>query len=155
MNLDLNEITGYIHRNIPITAHLGVRVKAYDQKSVTLSAPLKPNLNHRKTAFGGSLSALAILSGWALLHLKLREKGIRCRLVIQKSTFEFSEPVDDDFEAVCSLPPNEQVEKFLRTLERHKRARISLKSKITSASGTGGTHEGTYVAVILNRKESV
>ncbi len=154
MNSDLDEITGYIHRNIPITSHLGVRVKAYDRNSVTLSAPLAPNLNHTKTAFGGSLSALAILSGWALLHLKLKEKGLKCRLVIQKSSFEFSDPVDSDFEAVCSLPPNEEVEKFLKTLERHKRARISLKSAIKSASGVGGIHEGTYVAIILKEKES-
>ena len=155
MTRNLNEITTYIHQNIPITAHFGIKMKAYDGKAVCLSAPLTPNLNHRKTAFGGSLSALAILSGWALLHLKLKEKSIRSRLVIQKSSFEFSDPVDNDFEAVCSLPSDEQFEKFLRTLVRHKRARISLKSKINCASGKGGTHEGTYVAVILKEKESV
>ncbi len=155
MNRNLNEIASYIHKNIPITAHLGIRVKAYDGKSVSLSAPLTPNLNHRNTAFVGSLSALAILSGWALLHLKLKEKGIRSRLVIQKSSFEFSDPIDTDFEAVCSLPADEQFEKFLRTLERHKRARISLKSTIICVSGKGGNHEGTYVAVVLNGKESI
>jgi len=155
MTPTLKEITSYIHKNIPITAHLGVQVTGYDGKSVTLSAPLKPNLNHRMTAFGGSLSAVAILSGWALLHLLLKDKGLRCRLVIQKSSFEFSEPIDEDFEAVCSLPSDEHVEKFLRTLERHKRARISIPSKISSASGKGGIHDGSYVAVILNEKENV
>jgi len=155
MNQNLIEITSYIHQNIPITAHLGIQVKAYDHNSVTLSAPLAPNLNHRNTAFGGSLSALAILSGWALLHLKLKEKGIRSRLVIQTSTFDFSDPIDSDFEAICSLPSDEQFEKFLRTLQRRKRARISLTSTINCASGKGGSHEGTYVAVILTENESV
>lgn len=155
MDRHLDEITKYIHDHIPITFHLGVKVKAYDGRSVALSAPIAPNLNHRNTAFGGSLSALAILSGWALLHLKLKEQDMRSRLVIQKSSFEFSDPIDSDFEATCSMPSDELFEKFLRTLKKYKKARIQLKSRITSASGKVGLHEGTYVAVIPGESETV
>lgn len=154
MDRKLDEITKYIHDHIPLTFHLGVKVKAYDGRSVSLSAPIAPNLNHRNTAFGGSLSALAILSGWALLHLKLKEQEIRSRLVIQKSSFEFSDPVDSDFDAICSMPPNDQFEKFLRALKKYRKARIRLASKITSASGKAGLHEGTYVAVIPDESEA-
>lgn len=155
MDRKLDEITKYIHNHIPITLHLGVKVKFYDGRSVALSAPIAPNLNHRNTAFGGSLSALAILSGWALLHLKLKEQDIRSRLVIQKSSFEFSDPIDKDFDATCSMPSNDLFEKFLRTLKKYKKARIRLTSKITSPSGKAGLHEGTYVAVIPAENEMV
>ena len=50
--------------------------------AVTLSAPLAPNINHRSTAFGGSVSTLAILSAWSLVNLRLRAEGLRSRLVI-------------------------------------------------------------------------
>lgn len=149
------EATQYVHDHIQITKHLGAVIESYDGQSVTLSAPLEPNLNHRNTAFGGSISALGILSGWSLLFLKLREEGIRNRLVIQKSSFDFQEPVADDFHATCSLPPAETWDKFLNTLKRHGRARISVNSQLECSSGVGGDHEGVYVAIALKPEESV
>jgi len=152
--MNLTEITSYIHEHIPLTSHLGARITAYDGRSITISAPLKPNLNHRNTAFGGSISALGILSGWALLFLKLRETNLRNRLVIQKSKFDFDDPIDDDFKATCILPEPEIWDKFIKTLSRHGRARIAVLSKIEDSCGIGGTHEGVYVAIALKENES-
>lgn len=146
--MDLTEITAYLHEHIPLTAHLGAAVEAYDGESVVLSAPLPPNLNHRNTAFGGSISALGILSGWTLLFLQLRETGVQSRLVIQKSSFDFRDPVTGDFKATCRLPDAATWERFLRTLLRRGRARITVQSNVTDATGVGGTHEGVYVALL-------
>jgi thioesterase domain-containing protein len=153
--MNLSEVTSYIHEHIPLTAHLGAVVDSFDGETVSISAPLKPNLNHRNTAFGGSISALGILSGWTLLFLKLKETGIKNRLVIQKSSFDFQDPIDDNFKASCSLPDNEIWEKFIRTLTKHGRARITVKSTIKSASGIGGEHEGAYVAIALDEGGTV
>ncbi len=153
--MNLSEITSYIHDHIPLTSHLGAVVESFDGEMVSISAPLNPNLNHRNTAFGGSISALGILSGWTLLFLKLQESGIKNRLVIQKSSFDFQDPVDDDFKATCALPDTETWEKFIKTLTRHGRARITVQSRIESSSGTGGNHEGVYVAIVLKENESV
>jgi thioesterase domain-containing protein len=142
-----DEITAYLHDHIPISRHLGVAVWAYDGESIRLGAPLAPNVNHRSTAFGGSLSALAILSGWALLHLKLREHGIENRLVIQGSTFDFQEPVRGDFVAVSSLPPARAWDRFLATLARHHRARVTVPGIVECEGVIGGSHEGVYVAM--------
>jgi len=155
MKVNLNEVTSYIHEHIPITSHLGATVESYDGEKVIISAPLTPNLNHRNTAFGGSLSSFGILSGWTLLFLKLKEMGIKNRLVIQKSSFDFLVPVDDDFQATSTIPQPEIWDKFIKTLTKHGRARITVQSRIESSSGTGGNHEGVYVAVILKDNESV
>jgi thioesterase domain-containing protein len=149
--MDPAEITAYIHEHIPLTWHLGAQVQIYDGKKVVVAAPLAPNLNHRNTAFGGSISALGILSGWALIFMKLREYGIRNRLVIQKSSFDFLELVADNFTATSALPSEEEWQKFLRILKKHGRARITIMSMIESPAGTGGTHKGTYVALLLER----
>ncbi|HET9552672.1 MAG TPA: thioesterase domain-containing protein [Anaeromyxobacteraceae bacterium] len=145
--MDLVDVTAYLNEHIPITASLGARVEHYDGQSVRLVAPLAPNLNHRATAFGGSLSALAILSGWVLIHLQLRERNVASRIVIQRSAFEFEAPVDGDFSATATLPAPARWDRFLATLARHRTARVAVGSTVASASGPGGRHEGTYVVV--------
>lgn len=142
-----DEVTAYLHAHIPITQALGARVEAWDGYAIRLSAPLAPNLNHRGTAFGGSLSALAILAGWATLHLALRERGVEARLVIQRSAIDFVEPIEGDFTASSRLPPPEQWERFLATLSRHSRARVTVEGEVACGGRAGGRHEGVYVAL--------
>ncbi len=153
--MDLSEITSYIHEHIPLTAGLGATVDFYDGETVVVSAPLEPNLNHRNTAFGGSISALAILSGWVLLFLKLREEKLDNRLVIQNSSTDFLEPVSDSFTSASTLSSGSDWNRFVRTLRRHGKARIKVDSQIESASGVGGRHAGTYVAIALDGRGSV
>jgi thioesterase domain-containing protein len=147
--MTLDELTAYLHAAMPITRNLGARVEAYDGGSVRVAAPLAPNLNHFATAFGGSLAAVAILSGWVLLDLQLRERGIVNRLVVQRSAFDFEAPVDGDFTATSVLPPPAAWNRFLATLARHHLARVTVSTTIACASGVRGRHEGTYVATRL------
>lgn len=144
--MTLDDLTAYLHEHIPITRGLGAAADHYDGTRLRLAAPLGPNLNHRGTAFGGSMSALAVLAGWALVHVKLRERGIGNRLVIQRSTLDFDAPVDGDFTATAVLPAAEDWDRFLRTLERHGRARVKVATTVACASRVGARHEGTYAA---------
>lgn len=152
--MTLGEITRYVHEHIPITRALGAEVDAYDRTSVRLVAPLGPNLNHRSTAFGGSLSALAILAGWTLLHLALRERGIGAQVVIQRSEMDFDAPVATDLAVTATLPPPEQWDRFLATLGRHRRARVRVRSTVsaTPEGGGAGAHEGVYVAILAEER---
>ncbi len=144
--MTLDEITAYLHAHIPITRSLGAVAVLHERGSFRLAAPLAPNLNHQGTAFGGSMSALAVLAGWALVHLELRARGIENGLVVQRSTLDFRAPVEGDFTATAALPSPEAWSRFLATLQRHRRARVTVSATIESASGLGGTHEGTYAA---------
>lgn len=145
----MKEFTAYLHEHIPLTAALDAEVVVFDGQSLRIRAPLTPNLNHRNTAFGGSISALTILSGWGLLHLRLKEEGLRVRLVIQKSECDFSAPVDSDFSALALAPDEADWKRFLRTLKRRGRARIPVVSQVGYRGGAAGSHTGTYVAELL------
>ncbi len=147
--MTLDEITAYLHAQMPITRSLGARVEAHDGASVRIAAPLAPNLNHFATAYGGSLAAVAILSGWVLVDLQLRDRGIANRLVIQRSVFDFAAPVDGDFTATSVLPAQAAWGRFLATLARHHTARVTIATTVACASGVRGRHEGTYVAMRL------
>jgi len=144
----IEEAEEYLFTHIPITVHLGVRVLSYDGRSIEIHAPLDPNINHRETAFGGSLSAVAILSGWALIHLALLEEDVDARLVIQKSSMDFIKAVEGAFMAECSLPGEEEWQRFLTMLNRKSVARLNLKSTVTCNGEMVCTHDGTYVAMI-------
>ena len=82
---DADRLTAYLHEHIPLTAAMGVRVLEARPERVRLRAPLGPNLNHRATAFGGSLSGLGILAGWCVMHVRLRPELPEARLVIARS----------------------------------------------------------------------
>ncbi|MDA0711010.1 MAG: thioesterase domain-containing protein [bacterium] len=142
-----SEVTRYLHDHIPLTFHMGVRVSAYDERSVRLSAPLCPNLNHRNTAFGGSLSTLGILAGWTLLHLRLRDAGIANRLVIQKSEMDFKLPATGDLEVVCLHSNLEEWDRFTRMIVEKEKSRLTLVSEIYSEGELVAVNEGVFVSL--------
>lgn len=147
MAFDLAGVEAYLHEHIPITKAMGLKVTGYDGNTVRLWAPLEPNLNHRQTAFGGSVSALGILAGWTLLHIKLGESRDSAQLVIQRSETDYSGPVETDFTAVCAMPGVREWEKFEQAFKRYGKARIHLESLVEVAGQVLARHKGSYVAV--------
>lgn len=139
--------TEYLHRHIPLTAALGAIVTRLEPGLVEITAPLEPNRNHRGTAFGGSLSALAILGGWVVLQQALQEAHVDARLVIQKSECDYLEPVDGDF--VCeSRVPTAEWPRFVDMLQRRGRARITVSNRIRIGGREAVRASGTYVALL-------
>src|SRR5438067_12786961 len=107
------QIQDLLHSKIPITRAMGVRVENYDGARLVLSAPLAANVNHLGTAFGGSLNALAVLSGYGLLWLELQEAD--CHIVIRESTIYYDHTVRGEIRATCVRPEAELIAKFMQT----------------------------------------
>lgn len=151
---DLSAVNEYLHAHIPVTAHMQVEVVAREAHSIRLAAPLEPNLNHRETAFGGSIASLAIVSGWTLLHLLLRESGRRCRLVVFRSQTDFTAPIDDRFEAESRLREPDGWPRLLRALDRKGKGRARVTTTVSCGATVAATQEATYVAVLLDPSDS-
>ena len=130
---------------IPITRALGVRVEEYDGRRLVLTAPLKENVNHLGTAFGGSLNALAVLSGYGLLWLELRDT--ECHIVIRDSSIHYDRPVHGDIRAVCVRPDEKTLEVFKRQFRQRGKARIVLDATIEDGGVTAVRFRGTFVAM--------
>jgi thioesterase domain-containing protein len=150
--LTADRLERYLHEHIPISRALGVRVVAAGADVVRLGAPLEPNLNHRQTAFGGSLSAVAILAAWSWLYLRLGGPDFGGRIVIQNHSVEYLAPAEGDFVATCAAPGDELWTRFERALERRGRARVTLDEEVC----VGGLHlascRGRYVALRAGRE---
>jgi thioesterase domain-containing protein len=142
-----SEIQSYLHEHIPLSTAMQVQVEVATPERVVLGAPLRPNINHRDTVFGGSASALAILSAWSLLHLKLSTGGYKTRLVIQRNSMSYEQAILGYFTARAASPTFEQWKAFTRMLERKGRARISVSSTLLYEGQEVGRFEGEFVAL--------
>jgi thioesterase domain-containing protein len=139
------QIQELLHSKIPITRAMGVKVENYDGQRLVLSAPLAENVNHLGTAFGGSLHALAVLSGYGLLWLEL--KDTECHIVIRKCTISYELPVRGEIRAICICPRADALEEFKRTFHQKGKARIALSATIEDQGETAVHFEGTFVAM--------
>lgn len=138
----------YLHEQIPLSAAMGVRVGAATCEHVQLAAPLGPNVNHSDTVFGGSAAALATLSAWALLHLRIAGAEIQARLVIQRSSMEYEHPMPGNFEAVCRFCDEVAWERFRATLLRRRRARLTLAAQLLCEGQRMASFEGDFVGLL-------
>lgn len=136
----------YLYDHIPLSEAMAVQVLSLEPDRVVLGAPLEPNINHRDTVFGGSASAVAILSAWSLLHLRLTAAGFPSRLVIQRNSMEYLAPISGSFTATARLDPHANWDSFTKMLTRKGRARISAQSELYYDGLLAGRLQGEFVA---------
>jgi thioesterase domain-containing protein len=132
---------------MPLAAGMAIHVLEAGPDGVVIEAPIEPNLNHRSTAFGGSVAALAILAGWTLVHLGLRAEGLSAQTVIQKSAVRFDAPIHGAFRAVSRSVPSRDWERFTRSLARRGKGRVHVRVSIEAGGAEVASFEGAYVAL--------
>jgi len=145
--MERRELEQYLYEAIPLSKAMGVQVRKSNAEHVVLAAPLNPNINHQSTVFGGSASAVAILAAWSLLHVRLKQAGMRVGLVIQQNTMKFERPIIGKFlasSAVIDLPAWDRFQEMLR---RKRRARISIRVTIRCHGEDVGEMQGEFVAL--------
>lgn len=140
------ELENYIHGHIPLSRAMGVSVVSVEDEALTLQAPLGPNINHRQSVFGGSASALAILAGWALLHVRLRAEGLANRLVIQRNIMEYQRPILGPFSARATLEHPDRWKQFTAMLERKGKGRVTVSAVLEQTDQVVGRFTGEFVA---------
>ena|SRR6266508_1740696 len=141
----LDALRATLANEIPISNSIGLAIASFDQNGLTLSAPLAPNINHKDTAFAGSLNAVLTLAGWSMLWLIVYTEAIPAKVVIQDSTIRYLRPVTRDFCARCRMPKPGEIERFLLMLCRKGRARLELQAEIAEDGTIAVAFSGRYV----------
>ncbi|MFC3106813.1 YiiD C-terminal domain-containing protein [Undibacterium arcticum] len=108
---------------------------------------MAPNINHQDTVFGGSVSAVAILSTWTLLHVRLGSECAGGQIVIYRNTMLYDRPITTGFTAIASMPDADAWARLLKTLNRKKMARISVPSVLICEGHQVGALEGEFVVL--------
>jgi thioesterase domain-containing protein len=136
-----------LRASMPITDALGLTVVDRVGTGVVLGAPLAPNINHKGTAFAGSLNAAATLAGWGSIWLILREHGVRSHVVIQDSAVHYFRPVTGDFTARCTPPSAAALKRLVDAVRKKGRGRLQLDVTIADHGGDAVRFHGRYVAL--------
>ena len=139
------EIEAFLHEKIPLALTMGVRVESSVGEVFVLTAPLEPNHNHLGTAFGGSLAALATLTGYACLWHALDDR--EAHVVIRRSELDYRHPVRGTLRAVCRRPEEKKLEAFRATFAKAGKARITLEVTIGEEERVCLHFRGNFVAI--------
>jgi thioesterase domain-containing protein len=131
-----------------LAKHIGIIVESADDDAVVLRAPLAPNANYKGTAFGGSLYSVAVLAGWAWVTRYLAARGLAADAVIQESSVRFLSPVQGELRARTAAPPEAQIDKFRKMLQRAGRGRIRLRVEINYGETLAALFEGVFAAAV-------
>jgi thioesterase domain-containing protein len=128
---------------------MGIAVESYDGEELRLSMPLSPNLNHKLTAFGGSINALTTLTGWGLIWIILQENEINDHhIVIQDGHTQYYEPVvSKKIYAVAPKPSKRRIKALVQMYERKRKARLKLYSFIYQDDEPVVQFNGRFVAM--------
>lgn len=147
MTPEAESLRKYLYEQIPLSRAMGMTVVDPGADRVVLEAPLEPNTNHRSTAFGGSVAALATLAGWALLHRRLRDDGRTVQLVIQHGSMDYLLPISTPFRAVCDEIEPHEWSRLTRALDRSGKGRARVDVFVEAGGATAGRFTGAYVAI--------
>lgn len=143
--MDAAALGAYLHEHIPISRAMAVTVVVSDARRVVLEVPLEPNSNHRGTAFGGSVSTLATLAGWATVHTRLAASGLVGNTVIQHGSIHYDAPITGSFRAICPAVETATWERFVRTVERRGRGRIRVDVTVEAGGVAAARFRCAYV----------
>lgn len=138
------ELNDYLNRHVPLFRAMQARLERCDETGVALTAPLEPNVNDKGTAFGGSMAAIAALTGWATTTLTLREHGETAEIVITDSTLKFLRPVQEAIVAACVPPEAAAVERFIHRYRQRGKARWTVEVIIHAGGEPAVTFSGQY-----------
>jgi thioesterase domain-containing protein len=144
----LDDLQATLHREIPISAQMGITVAGYDAGRLTLQMPLAPNRNHKRTAFAGSLNALCTVTGWCLVYLLSRERQEFGDVVIRRSSIKFLQPVDGDvITATTEQLDPALLDYFAEMLLEKGQAKLDLRVEVPGIDGPAVCFAGSYVVL--------
>ncbi len=143
--MDRQEFQQFLYDHIPITEKMGFTVEEFNNTKVKIAAKLEPNINHKATAFGGSINSLMTVCGWAMVFVNIKPVDENAHIVIQKSSINYKAPIDFDFSAECEFYDEAEKERFFQIYKKHNKARLILKVKCCREDTVLAEYEGQYV----------
>ncbi|MBK8181626.1 MAG: YiiD C-terminal domain-containing protein [Candidatus Competibacteraceae bacterium] len=140
----LQELNDYLKRHVPLFQAMQAALDRCDETGVRISAPLAPNINDKGIAFGGSMAAIASLTGWALTRATLNQHGENAEIVITDSALKFLRPVRGEIVSESEQPEAAKVEHFITNYRQRGRARWTVEVTIRADDELAMTFIGQY-----------
>ncbi|AER55075.1 thioesterase domain-containing protein [Pseudoxanthomonas spadix BD-a59] len=134
--------------SMPPLVAMQLELRHFDGQCLYVYAPLAANVNDKGSAFGGSLSGLMTIAGWALATLKLQQAGLEADVYVATSSVRYRAPLLDDLHAQAWLEPDADWADFIDTFGRLGKARVPLLAQVLlPEGGVAAELSGRYVAL--------
>jgi thioesterase domain-containing protein len=129
------------HDQIPISEHMGIKLHQYTERTIETRASLNKNVNLHGTMFAGSIYSLATLTGWGMIFLQLKQKGLNGEIVLGDANIHYHKPVTLHPRGICNI---ESVKAKFDLLEKGKKCPVSLRVEIYDADQAVAEFSGQY-----------
>ena len=140
-------LTDFLTEHMEVAQYLGMKVQSYDSRTLSLSIDLKPSLNDKLTAWGGSLYGLTVMNCWGMYYLQCRERGIDPNLVVSHGEIDYLAPVDEELVvSVCDASDIDWDEVFAKVAAKG-RATVSLSARVFNRGKEAVQFSGRYTLV--------
>ncbi|GAB5382820.1 MAG: bifunctional GNAT family N-acetyltransferase/hotdog fold thioesterase [Aliiglaciecola sp.] len=135
------ELQNTWHETIPISEQMGIQLHQYSGKTFETRASLNKNINLHGTMFAGSIFSLATLTGWGMIFLKLKEKGLSGEIVLGDGDIHYHKPITMQPRALCNV---ETLDGKFELLERNKKTAIKLQVDILDGENPVAEFRGVF-----------
>jgi thioesterase domain-containing protein len=142
---DLRRTEEFLHAQIPLARAMGIRVVTDERAGFAIEAPVALNYNHLRTAFGGSVNAVATLAAYAFLWLRTNDDAVH--VIVRESSIRFARPICEMIRAQCEQPRTEALRTFDDSLRERGKARLQLRVNVEEAGSLAAEFTGTFVAM--------
>ena len=133
-----------IHSSIPLSEAMQFTIVELESRSISVRAPLYPNVNVHGTGFAGSIYSIAVLAGWALCTHIMELKQMTGDLVVAGAEIKYRSPVTGDIQCQGEVTEVDR-DAFCSNFNAHGKARLALTIYVGSAPNA--ILQGTYYAV--------
>ena len=145
MTYSTDDMQDFLYQHIPLASAMQVNIDSYDGLHLVLSAPLACNSNDKGSAFAGSISSLATMSGWIALMLWTKDHYEGEFLVaVAHADIHYKKPILTDFTARATLPHGDALAQLHKTLLHKGRGRAQLHIEVCDGHGVAVTQVAEY-----------
>lgn len=124
--MDHKSLESLVHKEIPITQALDIRIESLTPLSIQVRAPFEANKNIHNTAFAGSIYTVGTIAGWSLVNSLALSEDLKGSVVLAKADIQYKKPINGDIVAITSFDNNDVVDQFIKAFKRKNRSRITL-----------------------------
>ena len=145
--IDLNAFETECRRDIPLLTAMHLSFVDFDNLTLTMEAPLAPNINNKGTAFGGSIASICLFGGWAVSTLAFLDNGIEnTEIVVYKNEMTFERPARGHLTVTATIKPDD-FEACLARLKANdpERIRLDIHVDLFHEDKRCATMQGLYV----------
>jgi thioesterase domain-containing protein len=129
------------HEQIPITEHMGIKLYQYTERTIETRASLNKNVNLHGSMFAGSIFSQATLTGWGMIFLQLKQKGLEGEIVLGDGNIHYHKPVTMKPRAICNI---ENFKSKFELLQKGKKCPVDLKVEIHDGDTAVAEFSGKY-----------